>query len=218
MVDDGRGDDDLLHLVVEIKGYRGEDAKEKKSTMDTYWIPRRQQPSPIRPLGLRRVHRRLPDRRRVQPADRALYHPANRRVTTATCSTQPNISLHRHPIMGPENVARSKTSRGEGLVPRQEPAGPLPRHWYESMSRTPIPGCALQSTSMPPLHRRTVTNCRPMVHGGMSECSAVEDFARRGACPLLGSGWGVAESTVPIQLYQATTPAFHTLVCRRQSG
>ena len=30
---------DLLHLGVEVKGYRGEDAKEKKSTMDTYWIP-----------------------------------------------------------------------------------------------------------------------------------------------------------------------------------
>jgi hypothetical protein len=39
LIDDGHGDDDLLHLVVEIKGYRGEDAKEKKSTMDTYWIP-----------------------------------------------------------------------------------------------------------------------------------------------------------------------------------
>jgi type III restriction enzyme len=26
-------------LVVEIKGYRGEDAKEKKGTMDTYWVP-----------------------------------------------------------------------------------------------------------------------------------------------------------------------------------
>ena len=39
LVDDGRGDDDLLHLVVEIKGYRGEDAVEKKSTMDTYWVP-----------------------------------------------------------------------------------------------------------------------------------------------------------------------------------
>ncbi|QQR75736.1 MAG: DEAD/DEAH box helicase family protein [Holophagales bacterium] len=39
LVDDGRGEDDLLHLVVEIKGYRGEDAKEKKATMDTYWIP-----------------------------------------------------------------------------------------------------------------------------------------------------------------------------------
>jgi type III restriction enzyme len=39
LVDDGRGDDDLLHLVVEIKGYRGEDAKEKKATMDTYWVP-----------------------------------------------------------------------------------------------------------------------------------------------------------------------------------
>ncbi len=39
LVDDGHGPDDLLHLVVEIKGYRGEDAKEKKSTMDTYWVP-----------------------------------------------------------------------------------------------------------------------------------------------------------------------------------
>lgn len=39
LVDDGRGGDDLLHLVVEIKGYRREDAKEKKATMETYWIP-----------------------------------------------------------------------------------------------------------------------------------------------------------------------------------
>lgn len=39
LVDDDHGDDDLLHLVVEIKGYRREDAKEKKSTMDTYWVP-----------------------------------------------------------------------------------------------------------------------------------------------------------------------------------
>jgi type III restriction enzyme len=38
-VDDGRGDDDLLNLIVEIKGYRGEDAKEKKNTMDNYWVP-----------------------------------------------------------------------------------------------------------------------------------------------------------------------------------
>jgi len=38
-VDDGRGDDDLLNLVVEIKGYRREDAKEKKNTMDAYWVP-----------------------------------------------------------------------------------------------------------------------------------------------------------------------------------
>ncbi len=39
LVDDGGGDDDLLRIIVEIKGYRGEDAKEKKSTMDTYWVP-----------------------------------------------------------------------------------------------------------------------------------------------------------------------------------
>jgi type III restriction enzyme len=39
LVDDGHGPDDLLHLVVEIKGYRREDAKEKKATMETYWVP-----------------------------------------------------------------------------------------------------------------------------------------------------------------------------------
>jgi len=37
LVDDGR--EDLLHLVVEIKGFRGEDAKDKKSTMEAYWVP-----------------------------------------------------------------------------------------------------------------------------------------------------------------------------------
>lgn len=38
-VDDGHGTDDLLNLIVEIKGYRGEDAKDKKLTMQTYWVP-----------------------------------------------------------------------------------------------------------------------------------------------------------------------------------
>ena len=38
-VDDGHGEDDLLNLIVEIKGYRREDAKEKKNTMDIYWVP-----------------------------------------------------------------------------------------------------------------------------------------------------------------------------------
>ena len=33
------GEADPLHLVVEIKGYRREDAKEKKATMDTFWVP-----------------------------------------------------------------------------------------------------------------------------------------------------------------------------------
>jgi type III restriction enzyme len=39
LVDDGHGADDLLHLVVEIKGYRGEDAKAKKETMEVFWVP-----------------------------------------------------------------------------------------------------------------------------------------------------------------------------------
>ena len=39
LVDDGHGENDVLHLMVEIKGYRREDAKEKKSTMESYWVP-----------------------------------------------------------------------------------------------------------------------------------------------------------------------------------
>ena len=35
-VDDGHDDDDLLNLVVEIKGYRGEDAQDKANAMDVY--------------------------------------------------------------------------------------------------------------------------------------------------------------------------------------
>jgi len=36
-IDDGH--EDPLQLVVEIKGYRGEDAKEKRATMEEYWVP-----------------------------------------------------------------------------------------------------------------------------------------------------------------------------------
>jgi len=36
-VDDGRPD--WLNLVIEIKGFRGEDAKEKAETMRAYWVP-----------------------------------------------------------------------------------------------------------------------------------------------------------------------------------
>jgi len=44
LIDDGApllsdGTPDLLHLIVEIKGYRREDAKDKKLTMENYWVP-----------------------------------------------------------------------------------------------------------------------------------------------------------------------------------
>ena len=39
VLDDGKGDDDLLHLVVEVKGYRGQDARDKKEAMETQWVP-----------------------------------------------------------------------------------------------------------------------------------------------------------------------------------
>ena len=38
LADDGR-DDGPLHLIVEIKGYRREDAKQKKAAMDHHWVP-----------------------------------------------------------------------------------------------------------------------------------------------------------------------------------
>ena len=38
-VDDGHGEDDLLSLVIEVKGFRGEDVKDKSDTMNTYWVP-----------------------------------------------------------------------------------------------------------------------------------------------------------------------------------
>lgn len=37
LIDDGH--DDPLQLIVEIKGYRREDAQDKKRTMDIYWVP-----------------------------------------------------------------------------------------------------------------------------------------------------------------------------------
>ena len=36
---DGRGEDDLLNIIVEIKGYRGEDARAKKEAVEAYWLP-----------------------------------------------------------------------------------------------------------------------------------------------------------------------------------
>ena len=37
--DDGRGGGDPLHLVVEVKGRRGEDEKDKAAALEKYWLP-----------------------------------------------------------------------------------------------------------------------------------------------------------------------------------
>ena len=39
LIDDDNGPDDLLHLIVEIKGFRNEDVKDKHNTIRAYWIP-----------------------------------------------------------------------------------------------------------------------------------------------------------------------------------
>ena len=39
VINDGNGRDDPLNLVTEIKGYKGEDAVAKATTMASYWVP-----------------------------------------------------------------------------------------------------------------------------------------------------------------------------------
>ena len=39
VINDGNGRDDPLHLIVEIKGKRDEDAVAKATTMESYWVP-----------------------------------------------------------------------------------------------------------------------------------------------------------------------------------
>ena len=70
LVDDGRGDDDLLRLIVEIKGYRREDAKEKKSTMETYWVARSESSrhptaAGLSPSSVRSIRSKLTSRPRL---------------------------------------------------------------------------------------------------------------------------------------------------------
>ena len=108
------------------------------------------------------------------------------------------------------NVARSKTSRGEGLVPRwgrgvarqNPPCQTTTRAFF-------IPRCARagRPASTQPRHSRVDGNPRTIAtrqyvnrrigNNYCGQCTAVEDFARRGACPPLGSGRGAADPTVP---------------------
>ena len=69
-IDDSHGTEDLLHLIVEIKGYRREDAKEKKATMEVYWVAWCEQPRPVWPLGLRGIYRYLCDADRFRGNNR----------------------------------------------------------------------------------------------------------------------------------------------------
>ena len=39
VIDEGNGRDNPLHLIVETKGYKGEDAVAKATTMRSYWVP-----------------------------------------------------------------------------------------------------------------------------------------------------------------------------------
>jgi type III restriction enzyme len=91
-VDDGRGDDDLLHLVVEIKGYRGEDAKDKKSTMETYWVPG------VNNLG---THGRwaFAELRDVYQIGAELEAEVERRVDVTTATARPPLAEAPAPTM-----------------------------------------------------------------------------------------------------------------------
>ena len=123
---------------------------------------------------------------------------------------------------GMGNVGRSKTTRGEGLVPRWGGGGAwqnrrcqlaVPSH-NSSFSYLGVPVATGMSDCYEnrPLRWPVVCDSRhPSVNPapnssfrrrpesrGDGKCRAVEDYARRGACPPLGWRRGVAESAVPI--------------------
>ena len=83
---------------------------------------------------------------------------------------------------------RSKTTRGEGLVPR----------WGRSRGvaepTVPIPCTKSQLPLFIPRYE--------------NQCSAVEDFARRGARPPLGPGCGMAEPAMAIPYTKPKLPPF----------
>jgi type III restriction enzyme len=39
LIDDGKGEDDLLRLIVEIKGYRRDDVAQKSAAVQQQWVP-----------------------------------------------------------------------------------------------------------------------------------------------------------------------------------
>jgi len=39
LLDDGKGDEDLLHLIVEVKGYRRDDVAQKSAAVKEQWVP-----------------------------------------------------------------------------------------------------------------------------------------------------------------------------------
>ena len=59
LIDDGQPDP--LNLIIEIKGFRNENAKDKKRAMETYLDSRREPREQVWALGVRRVHRRVRD-------------------------------------------------------------------------------------------------------------------------------------------------------------
>ena len=66
LVDDGRGREDPLQLVVEIKGYRAEDAKDQETHHGNVLGARRKPSRPLWALGLRRIHQHLEDAIRLR--------------------------------------------------------------------------------------------------------------------------------------------------------
>ena len=95
-VDDGTGTT-RSNLVVEIKGYRGEDAKDKANTMRRLLGAGRQQPRQVRPLGLRRVQGvGLRHCREFRRADRTRRRRQRGMSACFTSSLRRRFVLRRH--------------------------------------------------------------------------------------------------------------------------
>ena len=118
-------------------------------------------------------------------------------------------STHQHSAKERQPRYGAGIQRGVGganfhtLVCRQQPACAIAM----KIDRSGSLSCAIRGIPSPirPPIRHSGGGRNPEGRGG-GDCSAaegyarrVEDFARRGACPPLGSGWGVAEPAVPIR-------------------
>ena len=127
LVDDGHGDDDLLHLIVEIKGLPPRGRQGEEGHDGDLLGARREQPRPVWPLGLRRVHRGLSDRGRLQGEGRSRVQQDDRIRHVA-----PQAGRNKHMAKKREQTAAKTVERSTLRTTSQRKN--IPTAEYQSVS------------------------------------------------------------------------------------
>ncbi len=213
LVDDGHGEDDLLHLIVEIKGYRREDAKEKKSTMETYWVPGVNNNGAVRPLGVRRVHRGLSDRGRFRSQGRGRVQPDDRvrqlrsrdgvrkqawRRNAETTEKKKTVETLTHEEASRKNIPTAEYQS----VMHKERAEPDPRGIRAPQPR-PGPATGLARQGRAGLVR-SGDACAAALHPGEGPSQGAD---RRSAAPERGGSEGGGGSVRSVRRFQRSARA-----------